>query len=122
MNSYMHAGMSKATNAQCCAAGDKAHRWIFRVPGRRPPPAARMGAAAGAPAVLQQEGEAPGEGGQMFPRSIYHLHSNPSAPMLDLREFAKVWIYSLEELLLAPPFSRSASTEVAWRPALGLKM
>lgn len=72
--------------------------------------------------MLQQEGEAPGEGGQMFPRSIYYLHSDPSAPMLDLREFAKVWIHSLEELLPAPPFSRSASTEVAWRPALGLEM
>lgn len=91
----MLACRSYATKAQCCAAGDKAPRVIFRVPGRRPPPpAARTGAAAGVPAVLEQVGKAPGEGGQMFSRSIYHLHSDPSAPMLDLREFAKVWIYS----------------------------
>ena len=53
------------------------------------------------PAVLGRQTRVRGVGGEMFPRTLYHLPSNDSALMLDLREVVKV----------GPPSAHSQCTE-----------
>ena len=41
-------------------------------------------------AKLAQEGKAPGQGGAMHYRAVFHLDGSPGVPMLDLKDVAKV--------------------------------